>query len=125
MSLIAFYYPAFAGSTASWTPAINPNYPLDAVVDYPFNLKSETAGGGLYVQSKGAVRESFELRFELMSKTDRDNLLTFYKAVQRELKTFEYKDVDGVLTTVRITNAFNFRLDRYQLYSGSVSLRKE
>ena len=60
-----------------------------------------------------------------MSKADRDSLLAFYNVVQRELKAFEYKNPDGDLVTVRIMNPFDFKLDRPQLYSGSISLRKE
>mgnify|MGYP001587652241 CR=1 FL=1 len=124
MSLIAFYYPNFAGPTSSWTPAKNPVYPISTVVDHP-NLSAQTAGGILYVQSKIPVRENYQLHFEYLSQSDRNSLLAFYNVVQRELKTFEYKDPNGNLITVRIMNPFDFKLDRPQLYSGSISLRKE
>lgn len=122
--MIGFYYPTYASPTVSWTPTYNPVFPLTQSVDHP-NLRSVTAGGTLYVQSKIPVQETYELVFEFMPKTDRDNYLTFFNAVERELKTFEYKDPDGALHTVRIMNAFNFKLDRPQLYSGTILLRKE
>ncbi len=119
-----YYYPNYATQSVSWTPQYDPVFPLTQTVDHP-NLRSITAGGTLYVQNKVPKQESFELVFELMPKTDRDNYLTFFNAVERDFKTFEYRDPDGNLSTVRIMNAFNFKLDRPQLYSGTILLRKE
>lgn len=123
--MIGFYYPTFANMSVYWAPASDPVYPLDYGFDFPYNLRGESAGGTLYVQNKGPARTMFNLKFELVSKTDRDGWLAFFNVVQREFKTFEYKDFDAALHTVRVLNPFNFQLDRYNLYSGSVLLRKE
>ncbi|NIR33207.1 MAG: hypothetical protein GWO11_01685 [Desulfuromonadales bacterium] len=122
---IEFDFPTDAAPTTSWVPAKQPVFPLEEPVDYPEQLTGETAGGTLYVQDKGVKRERFILQFERLSKTDRDNALTFFNTVKRAFNTFEYKDPEGTLHTVRWVNGFEFRRVVEGRYSGAIELRKE
>lgn len=122
---IGFYYPTFAGVTTQWVTTKQPAFPLTEPVDYPEQLSGETAGGTLFVQDKGVVRSTFELEFDRMPETDRDNAYTFFTTVKKAFYTFEYSDRDSVLHTVRWMNRFDFVYAVEGRYSGIIELREE
>jgi len=124
--MVEFRYPTAASPTTSWTPSSEPVFPLEERVEYPHQLSEETAGGTVYVQDKGVQREVFDLQFNRVSKTDRDNAKTFFTAVKGRFNTFEYIDPDGVNRgPVRWMNEFNFRHVVQGKWSGTITLRKE
>ena len=120
-----FYFPTKAGATAQWVPSRQPVFPAVEPVDYTEQLTGETAGGTLYVQDKGPKRETFELRFARIPKSDRDTVHTFFNTVKKAFNTFEYEDRNAVLHTVRWMNVFDFELVIDGRYSGTIELRKE
>jgi len=122
---IGFYFPTKAGATTSWIPLQQPVFPAVEPVDYPEQLTGETAGGTLYVQDKGAQRETFQLQFVRLAATDRNNALTFFTTVKKSFNTFEYEDRNAVLHTVRWMNDFDFPFVIEGRYSGTINLRKE
>lgn len=120
-----FYFPTKAVASARWVPSRQPVFPAVEPVDYPEQLVGETAGGTLYVQDKGPKRESFELAFVRLPRSDRDAARAFYNAVKKSFNAFEYEDRNGALHTVRWMNPFDFELVVEGRYSGSIELRKE
>jgi hypothetical protein len=122
---IGFYYPNQASPTAQWFPDRPPKLPMRRSSDYPEQLTGETAGGILYVQDKGPMRETFELAFERITASDRDAALLFFNAVRKSLNTFEYVDSEGTLHTLRWLNAFEFQETVSGRFSGTIVLRKE
>ena len=120
-----FYYPAKSAPTVQWVPVTQPEYPAGEVLDYPEQIHSPSAGGTLYVQEKGAKRETFQLNFAHVSQSDRDSAQTFFETVKKSFNTFEFEDRNAVLHTVRWMNEFNFQLVNFGKYSGSIDLRKE
>ena len=122
---IGFYFPTQAAPTAQWLPDKPPKLPMRRSNDYPEQLTGETAGGTLYVQDKGSIRETFELAFERITASDRDAALSFFNAVRKSFSPFEYQDAEGILHTVRLLNAFEFQETVPGRFSGSILLRKE
>ncbi len=122
---IGFYFPTQAAPTAQWAPGKPPTLPVRHTADYPEQLIGETAGGTLYVQDKGPLRETFELKFERIPASDRDLALTFYNAVKKSFSAFEYQDAEGALHTVRWLDGFKFQETVPGRFSGTVVLRKE
>ena len=122
---VAFYYPTQAAPTAQWTPLPAPDFPHSQPEDYPQQLTGETADGTLYVQDKGAGRQTFELRFSRLTESERDTALSFFQTVKKAFNTFEYVDPAGTPHTVRWTNAFDFREVAPGRYTGTVQLRQE
>lgn len=122
---IGFYYPTFAGATTSWVTTKQPAFPLSEPVDYPEQLVGQTAGGTLYVQDKGVIREKFVLNFDRLPEADRDDAYTFFIAVKKAYYTFEYSDRDSALHTVRWMNNFDFTYVVEGRYSGIIQLREE
>ena len=122
---IGFYFPTQAAPTTQWLPDKPPYLPMRKSNDYPEQLTGETAGGTLYVQDKGPIRETFELAFGRITASDRDAALTFFNTVKKSFSPFEYQDVDGTLHTVRWLNAFEFQEMVPGRFSGTVVLRKE
>lgn len=125
MALIEFRYPNAAAPTTSWTPAKNPDFPEVAEESRPFQLTARGGGGALYVQGKGVAETVFELTFDRITETDRDNFKTFWQTVNKAEKTFEYRDPASTLHTVRILSDDDFRQVVAGRYSGRVQLRKE
>ena len=125
MAAVGFFYPIAASATFTFVPSRQPVYPQADPVDYPWQLTAESAGGALYVQSKGARRRTFELQFERLAAADRNAALVFFDGVEKALKPFEYRDPDGGLHLVRWTNEFNIRQTANGRFSGSISLRRE
>ncbi len=122
---IGFYFPTKAGATTTWVALKQPVFPAVEPVDYPEQLTGETAGGTLYVQDKGPLREKFQLKFVRLTVTDRDNALSFFNTVKKSFNTFEFEDRNGVLHTVRWMNDFDFQFVVEGRYSGTIQLRKE
>ena len=122
---IGFHFPTQATHAVQWLPGKPPALPVRSDTDYPEQLTGETAGGTLYVQSKGPLRETFELTFERLSKTDRDAGWVFFIVVNKSFHTFEYQDAEGALHTVRWFNPFEFQETVAGRYSGTIILRKE
>jgi hypothetical protein len=122
---IGFYFPTKATATTSWVAQKQPVFPAVEPVDYPEQLTGETAGGTLYVQEKGPVRETFQLKFVRLAITDRNNALTFFNTVKKSFNAFEYEDRNAVLHTVRWMSDFDFQFVVEGRYSGTIQLRKE
>ena len=122
---IAFYFPTKVGQTLAWVPPHQPVVAVSAPVDFPAQIAGETAGGVLYVQDKGARRESFELRFDRLTQAEYDAALNFFDAVKKAFSPFEYQDASGVLHLVRWTDGFDFKQVVKGRFSGAVHLRKE
>ena len=122
---IAFYFPAQASPTLSWVPPRQPLAAVSAPVDFPAQIAEETAGGVLYVQDKGSRRETFELRFDRLTQTERDAALNFFDTVKKSFSSFEYLDSAGVIHAVRWVSEFDFKPVVQGRFSGSVLLRKE
>ena len=122
---IGFYYPTQASPVVQWLPARPPFLPSQKTSDYPEQLVGETAGGTLYVQNKGSLRERFELTFERLSQTDRDAAWVFYVVVNKAFNPFEYQDSEGTVHTVRWLSRFEFQETVNDRYSGTIQLRKE
>ena len=122
---IGFYFPTKGTTTTSWVPSKQPVFPASEPVDYPEQLTGETAGGTLYVQDKGAKRETFTLNFVRLAQTDRNNALAFFNAIKKSFNTFEYEDRNQVLHSVRWMNDFDFQFVVEGRYSGTINLRKE
>ncbi len=122
---VSFYFPTKSGPTAQWTPTRQPVFPALEAVDYPEQLIGETAGGTLYVQDKGARRENFQLEFDRLPASDRDQAVTFFDTVKKSLRVFEYEDWKGNVHSVRWINGFNFEHVAEGRYSGVIELRKE
>lgn len=122
---IGFYYPTKAAATAQWVPSRQPVFPSSGPVDFPEQLTGETAGGTLYVQAKGPKRESFELHFVRLPKSDREGAHTFFNTVKKAFNAFEYEDPEAILHTVRWMNEFDFERVIEGRYSGTIELRKE
>ncbi len=122
---IGFYFPTQAAPTTQWVPGKPPMLPASQTTDYPEQLAGETAGGTLYVQDKGPIRETFELIFERIPASDRDAGLAFYSAVKKSFSSFEYQDAQGALHTVRWRNGFELQETVPGRFSGTVVLRKE
>ena len=122
---IGLYFPTQAVPTTQWLPEKPPKLPMRKSNDYPEQLTGETAGGTLYVQDKGPIRETFALAFERITANDRDAALSFFAAVKKSFNPFEYQDVEGILHTVRWLNAFEFQETVPGRFSGTVLLRKE
>jgi len=120
-----FHYPTKAAPTAQWNPASRPEFPVEEPIVYPQQLKGQTAGGKLYVQTKGPLEETFNLNFTLMSEADRDAYRAFWLAVQGAFCKFEYEDSAGTIHSVRIMNDFLFEKTRPGLFRGRIELRKE
>lgn len=122
---IGFYFPTKAAATTQWVSSRQPVFPSSEPVNFPEQLAGETAGGTLYVQDKGPKRESFELGFVRLPKSDRDGAHTFFNTVKKAFNTFEYEDPDATLHTVRWMNEFDFERVIEGRYSGTIELRKE
>lgn len=122
---IGFYFPTQALATTQWVPAKAPTLPARSITDYSQQLTGETAGGTLYVQSKGPQRERFELTFERLTQNDREAALAFFTAVKKSFHPFEYQDAEGALHTVRWLNGFEILETVPGGYSGTILLRKE
>ncbi|PIR00037.1 MAG: hypothetical protein COV66_08015 [Nitrospinae bacterium CG11_big_fil_rev_8_21_14_0_20_45_15] len=122
---VGFYYPNKSAPTAQWVPSTQPVFPLQETVDYPYQLKGETAGGALYVQEKGPLTKTVELNFARMTEADRDSALAFFSAVKKSFLSFEYESPSGILETVRWMNAFEFQHVVQGKYSATIQLRKE
>lgn len=122
---IGFYFPTKTAASAQWVPSRQPVFPSSESVDFPEQLSGETAGGTLYVQDKGSKRESFELGFVRLPKSDRDGAHTFFTTIKKAFSAFEYEDPSGALHAVRWMNPFDFELVIEGRYSGTIELRKE
>jgi len=122
---IGFYFPTQAVPTAQWVPGKPPLLSGRSTTDYPEQLTGETAGGTLYVQDKGLQRERFELTFERITQSDRDEALVFFNVVKKSFSPFEYQDAESTLHTVRWLNKFEFQETVPGRYSGTILLRKE
>ncbi len=120
-----FYYPTKAAPTVQWVPATLPEYPAGEVLDYPEQINATTAGGTLYVQEKGSLRQTFQFNFARVSKSDRDSAQIFFDTIKKSFSPFEFEDLNANLHTVRWMNVFNFQLVLFGKYSGSIDLRKQ
>jgi len=94
-------------------------------VDYPQQVRGETAGGTVYVQDKGPRRETFELSFDHLPQSDRDQAAVFFDTVKKSAVTFEFTDPDAALHTVRWVNRFEFAEVSGGRWSGTIQLIKE
>ena len=122
---IAFYFPTQVAPTLAWVPPHQLMVAVSAPVDFPAQIAGETAGGVLYVQDKGARRESFELRFDRLTQAEYDAALNFFSTVKKAFSSFEYQDSSGVLHVVRWTNEFGLKQVVKGRFSGAVHLRVE
>lgn len=97
-------YPTFASATATFTPARWPTLDGGGVDFRRFEADGRTAAG-LFIRQVSPVKERIILvKYELLSTADRDALVAldgtgFFHTVNGA--SFEYKDTDGVIYTVR------------------------
>ncbi len=86
-----------------------------------------TDGGQIYVSTKGVEEKLIPLHFELMTKTNYDELLDWYLNVSEGARyLFQYTDIYRNILTVRLlTEQLEFAETHYQLYAGDLLLRKE
>lgn len=122
---VRFSYPTAASPTATWQPSKPPRYPIPRRVDYPRQVRGETAGGTVYVQDKGPRRETFELGFDHLPQADRDQAADFFDTVKKAAATFEFTGPDAALYTVRWVNPFEFAEVSGGRWSGTIQLMKE
>ena len=122
---IELHFPTEAAPTTSWVPTRQPVFPVGEPLDFEEQIKEETGGGVVYVQDKGVARERFELKFVKIPTADKVLARAFFNAVKKAFNTFEFKDINGVLHTVRWMNEFDFAHVVEGKWSGSIELRKE
>lgn len=122
---IRFDYPTAASPSLTWAPSKPPRLPLAAAADFPRQVSAETAGGILYTQDLGPVRETYELVFDHLPAADRDQARTFFDTVKKAFTAFDYTDPGGQVQQVRWVSAFDFRTVAHGRFSGKVELRKE
>ncbi len=123
---IEFNYPTESSPTLTWIPGKPPRYPIGHKRDFHRQVRGETAGGTVLVQDPaGPVREIFELVFDHLPKSDRDQAALFFDTVRKAAGTFDFTDHAGEITRVRWWNNFDFEQAAFGRYSGTVQLWKE
>ena len=104
---------------------------FEAGADYPatrtnrvFQVQDRSAGGNLRVETLGVQVRTRVLNFNLMSKTDYDNLIDwFLNIVNAGEKDFEFTDEYGDTNTVKIIdNILDFGETSLERYSGTLAL---
>lgn len=123
---IVFSYPTAITPTVTWTPSKPPHYPISHQRDFHLQVRGETAGGTVLVQdSAGPPREVFELVFDHLPESDRNQAAGFFDTVRKSAEVFDYTDPSGENIRVRWSNGFDFKQAAFGRYSGTIELLKE
>lgn len=102
-------YPTFASATITFSPAKWPALDGGGVEFRRFEADGRTAAG-LFIRQASPIKERLiSIKYELLSTADRDAFAAadgggFFHTVDGA--SFEYKDTDAVIYTVRFVSAF-------------------
>lgn len=130
----------FSGKTMLYTPGQISFYyqgqvlTLSSGVSYPIEEQREylqaigySAGGQIYVSTKGISRAVFSLTFHKLLAADYEALhLWFSNILQGALNSFRFLDGEGRSLTVRLlSNPLDLKEEKGGLYSGQLLLVEE
>ena len=102
-------YPTFASATVTFSPVKWPALDGGGVEFRRFEADGRTAAG-LFIRQASPLKERLiSIKYELLSTTDRDTFAAidgsgFFHTVNGA--SFEYKDTDAVIYTVRFVSGF-------------------
>ena len=118
---IAFYY---QGQVLNLSSGVS--YPLQEQREY-LQAVGYSAGGQMYVSTKGVSRAAFNLTFHKLLTADYEALEQWFNDVcQGTLNPFRFLDGQGKSLTVRLlSNPLSLKEEKEGLYSGQLLLQAE
>lgn len=118
---VSFYY---QGQVLTLNSGVS--YPLQEQREY-LQAVGYSAGGQIYVSTKGVSRAVFSLTFHKLLAADYQALMQWFSNIcQGTLNPFRFLDGEGRSFTVRLlSNPLNLKEEKENLYAGELLLVEE